>query len=138
MKKFAEAYIREAENRIETAQRALNERKYPYCVRQCQEAVELALKAALRVKGIEYPKFHDVGDVLIRVKGFYPAWFSEAIDKMVTISRKLLEKREASMYGFEEAGLSPEEVITEDLARRSLKDTIFVYEKCKDLMEVLR
>lgn len=138
MKRFALAYIREAKNRIKTAKRAFKDEEFPYCLRQSQEAVELALKAALRIKGIEYPKFHDVGDVLVRVKNLYPDWFAEAVEKMSEASRKLAQKREASMYGFEEAGLSPEEIITEDLASRSLKDAIFVYEKCRKLVETLR
>jgi HEPN domain-containing protein len=35
-------------------------------MRQSQEAVELSLKAALRVAGIEPPKWRDVGPILMQ------------------------------------------------------------------------
>jgi HEPN domain-containing protein len=37
-------------------------------VRQCQEAVELLLKASLRLVGAEPPKWHDVGTILKKKK----------------------------------------------------------------------
>jgi len=138
LKKFARSYITEAGNRIETAGRALKKRSYAYCVRQCQEAVELSLKASLRIKGVEYPKFHDVGDVLIEVKELYPSWFRKEIEKMAEVSKRLVEKREGSMYGFEESGLRPEDIATEEMARKDFEDAKFVYEKCEELIRTLK
>lgn len=63
---MARSYIRQAEERIRHAREALERESYPYVVRQCQEAVELLLKASLRLVGIEPPKWHDVGPVLKR------------------------------------------------------------------------
>ena len=53
---MARAYIEEAKRRIRTVKIALEEHAYAYCIRQSQEAVELSLKAALRLVGIELPK----------------------------------------------------------------------------------
>ena len=54
------------------ASEALNRGNYPYVIRQSQEAVELALKASLRLVGVEPPKWHDVGPVLKRERNTVP------------------------------------------------------------------
>lgn len=61
---MARASVKQALERVETVRRALDEGHYAYAVRQSQEAVELLLKAALRLAGVEPPKWHDVGPVL--------------------------------------------------------------------------
>ena len=60
-KNLAKDYLNEANFRVETAENVINKKAYAYCVRQCQEAVELSLKAALRIVGLDYPKWHDIG-----------------------------------------------------------------------------
>jgi HEPN domain-containing protein len=72
---MAVSYERQAAERLRHAREALASGNYPYVVRQCQEAVELLLKAALRLAGVEPPKWHDVGPVLRREAGRFPEWF---------------------------------------------------------------
>jgi HEPN domain-containing protein len=43
-------------------------------VRLSQECVELSLKAVLKAVGIEYPKIHDVSDILIDFVDRFPEW----------------------------------------------------------------
>jgi len=62
--KIAKSYLRQTEARLEDARDALSKGNYPYAVRLSQECVELSLKAALKAVGIDYPKVHDVSDVL--------------------------------------------------------------------------
>ncbi|MEM0309082.1 MAG: HEPN domain-containing protein [Thermofilaceae archaeon] len=50
---IAASYYRQAAERLHHARIALERGSYPYVVRQCQEAVELLLKAALRIVGVE-------------------------------------------------------------------------------------
>jgi len=57
---LAKSNIRQALERLRHAKEAFEEGNYPFTVRQSQEAVELALKASLRLVGIEPPKWHDV------------------------------------------------------------------------------
>jgi HEPN domain-containing protein len=109
-KELAKSYLRQAEERIRHASEALNSGNYPYVVRQCQEAVELLLKAALRYVGVEPPKLHDVGPVLKRERGRFPEWFREEIDELAAYSRILSRERGPAMYGDEEAGVPPEEL----------------------------
>lgn len=130
---FARGLLREAKNRVETAQRALKQKEHAYCLRQSQEAVELALKAALRLKGVEYPKFHDVSDVLLMSVDRFPRWFSERIPHFAEISRKLTESREASMYGFEEVGQPPETLVSREAAEAAANSAREVFNACRRL-----
>ncbi|MEM3563261.1 MAG: HEPN domain-containing protein [Candidatus Jordarchaeaceae archaeon] len=67
MIKLAKSYIYQASSRVKDAREALDEKNYPYAVRLSQEAVELSLKAVLRLVGIEYPKIHDLSEILTNV-----------------------------------------------------------------------
>lgn len=100
--------MEEALRRVRVAEGALAEGAYAYCIRQSQEAVEPALKAALRLVGIEPPKWHDVGPVLLDNRGRFPKWFDERIEEAAATSRWLRREREPSMYGDEESGLPPQ------------------------------
>ena len=50
--KMAKSYEWQARERLRHAREALDSGNYPYVVGQCQEAVELLLKAALRAVGL--------------------------------------------------------------------------------------
>jgi len=123
--KIAKAYLRQAEARLKDARDALLESNYPYAVRLSQECVELSLKAVLKAAGIEYPKIHDVSDILADVGDRLPEWFRMELDFLRESSKILTKKREISLYGGEEAFLSPEEVISEadaeDATQRAVK-----------------
>lgn len=74
---MASSYINQAMERIKHAREALSGGNYPYVVRQCQEAVELLLKAALRIVGVELPRWHDVGPVLRRERSKFLGGFRD-------------------------------------------------------------
>ncbi len=131
---LAKSNLRQAEERIKHAREALETGNYPYVVRQCQEAVELSLKAALRLVCIEPPKWHDVGPVLRRERARFPSWFQELIDELASISRSLRKERELAMYGDEEAGIPPEELYTRRDAEQALKDAIRVFKVVNRLL----
>jgi HEPN domain-containing protein len=121
--KVARAYLRQAEARLKDARDAFAEGNYPYAVRLSQECVELSLKAVLKAVGIEYPKIHDVSDILVDVGWRFPEWFRAELGFLQETSRILVKKREISLYGGEEAFLTPEEVISrgdaEDATQRA-------------------
>ncbi|MCS7145296.1 MAG: HEPN domain-containing protein [Nitrososphaerota archaeon] len=104
----AKSLLTQSARRLETAKRELNEGSLAYSIRSSQEAVELALKAALRLLGIEYPKRHDVSPALIKFRDRFPAWFP--VDEMADVSRKLAEKREPAMYG-DELSMTPADLV---------------------------
>ncbi len=104
----AKSLLNQSIRRIETAERELRGGSLAYSIRSSQEAVELGLKAALRLLGIEYPKKHDVGPVLIKFRDRFPQWFP--VDRLAKISRKLAEKREPAMYG-DELSMTPADLL---------------------------
>ena len=124
---MAQSYLRQAEERIRHAKEALERGNYPYVVRQCQESVELLLKAALRLVGVEVPKWHDVGPVLKREAQRFPEWFQVEIPALARISRKLRREREPSMYGDEESGTPPDELYDRSDAEEALNYALNVY-----------
>jgi len=131
---LARSYLRHAEARLRDAREALAEGLYPYALRLSQECVELSLKAALRIVGIEYPKRHDVSDVLVMVRERFPEWFRDEIDFLADASRRLAEKREVSMYGDEALMLSPDEVVSREEARVAVESAEKTYHLCKRML----
>jgi len=134
---LAQSYIEEAKRRLKTAEIALSEDAYAYCVRQSQEAVELLLKASLRLVGIEPPKWHDVGPVLIEYSDRFPKWFRNEIPQLAAISRWLRREREPSMYGDEELGLPPSKLYTKPYAEKALELANYVYRVVTKLLDEL-
>ena len=132
---LAKPHIKQAEERIKHAGEALETGNYPYIIRQCQEAVELALKATLRIVGIEPPKWHDVGPVLRKEKNMFPAWFQERIPELAYISRCLRREREPAMYGDEETGMPAEELYTRYDAEQALKQAKTVLDLVEKLLQ---
>jgi len=135
--KLAESYLRQAEARLRNAEEARAEKNYPYAVRLSQECVELSLKAVLKAVGIEYPKVHDVSDVLVEVKSRFPGWFQAETDFLSESSRILVKKRDPSLYGGEEAFLSPEDIISKDDADDATARAKKTFSLCKRLLSEL-
>ncbi|RLF15168.1 MAG: DNA-binding protein [Thermoprotei archaeon] len=131
---MAKSYLKQAAERLRHAEESSS---LPYIVRQSQEVVELSLKAALRMVGVEPPKWHDVGPVLKQVADRFPEWFKNRIPRLASISRRLRREREPSMYGDEETGTPPEELYTVEDAREALNSAKEVYEACKALFHEL-
>lgn len=79
---------------------ALQEDDFNMVVRRAQESVELILKGALKILGIEYPKIHDVGmlfsEVVQRKIGDVNI---SKLGKIVHISTLLCEDRAPAFYG---------------------------------------
>ena len=132
---MAKSYINQAKERIKHSYEALESGNYPYVIRQCQEAVELLLKAALRIVGVEPPKWHDVGPVLRREEERFPDWFRKRIPELAYISRSLRREREVAMYGDEELGLPAEELYTKYDAEQALKHAKVVLENVIKLLQ---
>ena len=76
------------------AGKALAEERYHRAVRRAQESVKLSLKAALRLLGMEYPREHDVSDVLSEVARHrdLPEWFRSELNAINIISKELAER----------------------------------------------
>ena len=62
---LAKSYIWKAETRLDALEALRKRQNYSDVVREAQETVELALKGMLRAIGVEPPKYHDVGGLLL-------------------------------------------------------------------------
>jgi len=77
---------------VEEAEYLQGKQAWNMVVRRSQEAVELALKAALLWAQIEVPRIHDVGPLLKQYADRYPEPFRRYISHLASISR-MLESR---------------------------------------------
>ena len=57
---------------LEEAEHLKDQKAWNLVVRRCQEAVELALKGALLWIGINVPRIHDVGGILVQHTERFP------------------------------------------------------------------
>lgn len=135
MEELAKDYVRRAGSRLKDARAALRRGDVPEVIRYSQEAVELSLKACLRSVGIEYPKVHDVGDLLRLHPSRFPEWMRNELEKLAEVSRDLAEKRAPSMYGIEALGKPPSQLFTKDDAKDSLKKARYVHTLASRLLE---
>jgi HEPN domain-containing protein len=65
---IARSYLRQSKEIYKEAESLQQRGVWHLAVRRSQEAVEMALKGALRYVGIEIPKLHDIGILLRRNK----------------------------------------------------------------------
>lgn len=80
----------------------LEEKAYSDVVRESQEIVELALKGLLRQAGVEPPKQHDVGGLLLQFAQRFPHPVQERFPELAKASKYLRKEREFSFYGDED------------------------------------
>jgi HEPN domain-containing protein len=132
---MAEGYLAQAAEILLEAERAVERRVWNLAVRRAQEAVEMALKGALRLVGIEVPHVHDVGLIVKDHAGKFTPRFREQIDRMAAISHRLRLEREASLYGDEQAGAPPQHLYTQVDARAAVDDARLVLTNCRALAD---
>jgi hypothetical protein len=99
---LARDYIRRAAGRVRALDVLYEDGHWADVVREAQEVVELALKAALRAHGVEPPRLHDVSDILLAERDRLPAALTAELDALVRISRDLRRDRELAFYGAED------------------------------------
>jgi HEPN domain-containing protein len=68
-------------------------------VREAQELVELALKGMLRAVGVEPPRVHDVGPLLVEHATLFVPGVRDDLPRAAAISRRLRRDRELAFYG---------------------------------------
>jgi HEPN domain-containing protein len=132
---IARSYLRQSNEIYKEAESFRQRGVWHLAVRRSQEAVEIALKGALRYVGIEVPKLHDVGILLRRHKGRFPDDFGQRVDHFSSISRKLRKERETSFYGDEESGIPPDELYIEEDAETALENAAPILKAFEELME---
>jgi hypothetical protein len=115
---LARSYFTRAAKRMLALRVLLDAEAFPDVVREAQEIVELALKGMLRAVGVDPPKWHDVGTVLIEHRDKLPPEVQPQLGALAAISLRLRRDREAAFYG--DVDLIPENVFDREAAERAL------------------
>ncbi len=130
-------YINRAELTLEEARSAFEKEVYSLTIRRAQETCELSLKGALRYLAIEYPRDHDVSDILLRLKEIrqIPEWFFEKIEFMAGVSSDLARKRGLAFYGIERSATPASQIFSRDEGLRALRGVEEIFKLCKRLVK---
>jgi len=131
---LAYGLFRQATSRVKTVQEAIQDEDYAYAVRVSQECVELCLKALLISVGVDPPKWHDVGTILMDHAFRFPQIEKKVIEEMAFISRNLRADRERSMYGDDILRLPPDRLYSRLDAESAQKWVEKVYSTCFSLL----
>ena len=99
---LARDYVRRAAVRLRSLDVLFDAESWADVVRESQEIVELALKALLRVSGIDPPRIHDVSEVLLAERERLPVEIHSDLEALAAISRQLRRDRELAFYGAED------------------------------------
>lgn len=94
--------------------------EYADVVREAQELVELALKGMLRWAGVDPPRWHDVGEILLEQAAHLPVPVRPHAAHLAAISKRLRRERETAFYG--EIDLVPGKNYDVAAARQALDD----------------
>ncbi len=126
------AYIEDARLILSEAEASFKQGHYHRTVRKCQESVEMALKGLLRAAGVEYPKAHRVGRVLL-ASPLVQATSLDRLSEIAGIADDLAAAREEAFYGSEEAPAA--ELFSEEDAADALSKARTVEEFVKELLD---
>lgn len=121
---LAQSYLLKARSRLKLLPILMADGNYSDVVREAQEIVELALKGMLRHQGIEPPKWHDVGEILLAHADRFPADTARLLGRLAEASKWLRKEREQAFYG--DIDFIPSEQYDLSDAERAMADATFV------------
>ena len=123
---LARSYLAKARVRLKVLDVLRAEGAWSDVVRESQEVVELALKALLREAGIEPPKWHDVGGLVLEHRERFSPALRADVDRVAAISAWLRKEREFAFYG--DVDFIPTDEYSEADAERAIGDATLVVE----------
>ena len=122
---LARSYLEKAGKRRRVLEVLLEQEAHSDVVREAQEFVELPLKAMLRAAGIDPPKWHDVGPILLEQASAFEPAIREQLPRLAEISRWLRKEREFAFYG--DIDFIPTEQYSAADAERAIADANEVF-----------
>lgn len=126
---LARSYLNKALVRLKVLDLLISEEAFSDVVREAQEAVELALKGILRQIGVEPPKQHDVGRLLLEYRDSLPADVGNRVEELAAISKWLRKEREFAFYG--DIDFIPTEEYSREDANRARTDAAIVVDAAR-------
>ncbi|HVZ33368.1 MAG TPA: HEPN domain-containing protein [Polyangiaceae bacterium] len=121
---LARSYLAKARVRVRVLEVLAEQGAWSDVVREAQELVELALKAMLRRIGIDPPKWHDVGPLLVEHAALLPEVLRADVPRLASISKWLRKEREFAFYG--DVDFIPTDEYRQADADRAMDDANFV------------
>ena len=129
---LAQSYLIKAQKRLKALAVLRDEGAHSDVVREAQELVELALKGMLRAVGIEPPKFHDVGGLLLEHGDKFSPGARERLPRAAEISKRLRRERELALYG--DIDFIPTEAYSSADAQRAYAEAAWVLELAAEVI----
>ena len=126
---LAKDYMRKVKDRVEYLKMFMKKKNYSDVIREGQEIIELCLKAMLRQVGVEPPKWHDVGMLIVENRKKFPKEVAKNVRKIALISKKLRKDRELAFYSDIDFILS--EQYTKKDAESTIKNIKFIVQMAK-------
>lgn len=99
---LARDYLRRARMRVKAVEALVAAGDFADAVRESQETVELAIKALLKLKGLTYPRAHDVARLLRGAEISGSLLTAQEVGEVEMVSKALRRDRELSFYGDED------------------------------------
>jgi len=127
---MVQEYLYRARRCLEEANLAFEEEDFPGAVRRSQEGLELAVKALLRSRGVEYPREHDVSPALTAVEGRLPDELRLRVAELRSLLGELARVRGPAFYGFEREGIAPRKAFNSEYAEKTLRKVTGLAEAC--------
>lgn len=133
---LARSYLAKARARLGALAVLRDHDAHSDVVREAQELVELALKGMLRAVGVEPPKVHDVGPLLVEQSALFVSEARGDLPRAARISKQLRRDRELAFYG--DVDFIPTEEYTSADARQAYDDAAWVVELAARVIDRLR
>jgi len=132
---LARSYLVKCQKRLKALAVLRAEEAHSDVVREAQELVELALKGMLRAMGVEPPKFHDVGSLLIEHRTKFSADVQERVSRAAAISKRLRRERELAFCG--DIDFIPTEEYSATDSQRAYGEAAWIVVLAADVVERL-
>jgi len=126
-------YLNRASTCIKEAEDCLRRGDYPTSILRAGEAVEFALKAAIRLVGQNYDRKHDVSAALAKSFQSFPPWFKDKVPRFRSLSRTFTSLSLDAKYGDEMLDAPPKALFLESEARIYLESAREVLNECLKL-----
>lgn len=132
-KNLAESYLKKAVDRLDILDLLFEKDAFSDVIRESQEIVELSLKGMLRYIGVEPPKIHDVGGLLLEHEEKFPEDIAKRLKSLAGISKRLRKERELAFYG--DIDFIPTEEYTKEDAEEAIGDARLVVDTAGKLIQ---
>ena len=129
---LALGYLAKARARVRVLEVLIEQAAWSDVVREAQELVELALKGMLRLVGVDPPKWHDVGMLLLDHRELFPPALHDDLARLAEISKWLRKEREFAFYG--DVDFVPTQEYGPEDAQRAQADALWVLARAQLLI----